>query len=196
MNSMHTDVAVALVDARLASARQRQLASQAKNGRRQARRAERTVVPGGWRRRWLSRWPIGATSPTAQAAEPRWRRLDSILDRTAERIVESGTRTEATTLCAMSAATRRLCPGAAEALVDWDGSEPARQRAFGIVHGVVLRDLGTRGRSRLLDQLTGTAPGEVSALTALLPVCVTSAAGHPATHQAAGGAGESRGEAA
>ena len=40
---------------------------------------------------------------------------------------------------------RRVCPGAAAALVDWGGAEIARLRAFGIVHGVVLRhgpDLG------------------------------------------------------
>jgi hypothetical protein len=61
------------------------------------------------------------------------------------------------TLGAMSAATAHLSPGAAAALVDWEGSEPARLRAFGVVHGVVLREVNAHGRSRLLAQLTDTA---------------------------------------
>lgn len=82
--------------------------------------------------------------------------LEQILSRTADHIVDSGTRTESRTLCAMAAATRDLCPGAAAALVDWSGSEIARLRAFGIVHGVVLGSLGSPGRMRLLEQLLGT----------------------------------------
>jgi hypothetical protein len=42
---------------------------------------------------------------------------------------------------ALAAAARTLCPGAAAALVDWEGPEIARLRAFGIVHGALLRDL-------------------------------------------------------
>lgn len=190
MNSLHDDLAHALIHARLASARQRQLAREARKGRREARRAERPVVPdGGWGR-WLRRRPVDDESPTVPTTQPGGRRLESILDQTAERIVESGTRTEAATLCAMSAATRHLSPGAAAALVDWDGSEPARLRAFGIVHGVVLRDLGARGRSRLLAQLRGTA--QPNALTAVEPGCLASATGHSAADRAA----ERRGEAA
>ncbi len=117
-------------------------------------------------------------------------RLETILDRTVERIVECGTRTEAATLCAMSAATGHLSPGAAAALVDWDGSEPARLRAFGIVHGVVLRDLGARDRSRLVAQLTGTAQCEAHTVTADEPACVDSA------RRTEGSVDEGRGEAA
>ena len=47
----------------------------------------------------------------------------------------------------------RCRPGAAEALVDWGGSEIARLRAFGIVHGVVVRDLGSRDRARFCATL-------------------------------------------
>ena len=82
--------------------------------------------------------------------------LEAILDRTAERIIESGTRCDPATLRAMAAATCHLCPGAAAALVDRDGSEIARLRAFGIVHGVVLRSLGDGARSRLAARLTPT----------------------------------------
>ena len=80
-----------------------------------------------------------------------------MLGRIAVQVVEHGTLTEARVLQAMSAASREACPGAAAALVDWGGSEIARQRAFGIVHGVVLEVLDTPGRSHLLDQVLGTA---------------------------------------
>jgi hypothetical protein len=39
--------------------------------------------------------------------------------------------------------------------VDRDGSEPARLRAFGILHGVVLSLLGPEDRAWLLDRLRG-----------------------------------------
>ena len=82
-------------------------------------------------------------------------RLEHILGQTAERIAESGTGPETATLYALAHATGHLAPGATAALVDWAGSEVARQRAFGIVHGVALHDLDGDGRSRLLDRLTG-----------------------------------------
>lgn len=175
MNSMHEDLARVLVEPRLASARQRQLARQTRSGRDDARRAVRRVVPSQWWRRLLRRRPLGATSPVETTTRLGPRRLEAILDETAERIVESGTRTESTTLCAMSAATGHLAPGAAAALVDWDGSEPARLRAFGIVHGVVLRGLGARDRSLLLAQIAGTAQREPRAVTGVDLACVASA---------------------
>ena len=82
------------------------------------------------------------------------RDLEGILSQTAERIVERGTSAETATLCAMSSAAAHVSSGAAAALVDWAGSEAARLRAFGIVHGVILGDLTARDRSRLLSQLT------------------------------------------
>ena len=83
--------------------------------------------------------------------------LDMILNRTADRIVDSGTRAESWILDAMACAAGEVSPGAAAALVDWTGSEIARLRAFGIVHGVVLRELAHRDRLRLLEQLHGGA---------------------------------------
>ncbi len=62
--------------------------------------------------------------------------------------------TESRILEAMSAAAGEVCPGAAAALVDWSGSEIARLRAFGVVHGVVLR-LGPCDRSWFLDRILG-----------------------------------------
>ena len=89
--------------------------------------------------------------------------LMEILDRTAHRIVDDGTRTRSRTLEAMAAATRDLCPGAAAALVDWGGSEIARLRAFGIVHGVVLRDLLANTQHQLLRELVRAATHELAA---------------------------------
>jgi hypothetical protein len=86
-----------------------------------------------------------------------------ILDRTAHRIVAEGTPSRSRTLQAMSAATVEVCPGAAAALVDWDGSEIARLRAFGIVHGVVLRHLSTDTQQHLLKQLVGASSHELAA---------------------------------
>jgi hypothetical protein len=89
--------------------------------------------------------------------------LMEILDRTAHRIVADGTRTKARTLEAMAIATQDVCPGAAAALVDWAGSEIARLRAFGIVHGVVLRDLPAKTQQHLLMQLVGASTHELAA---------------------------------
>jgi len=89
--------------------------------------------------------------------------LIEILDRTAHRIVDDGTRTRSRTLQAMAAATQNLCPGAAASLVDWAGSEIARLRAFGIVHGVVLRDLPADTQQHLLRQLVRASTHELAA---------------------------------
>jgi len=81
--------------------------------------------------------------------------LEGILADTAERIVEQGTAAESRILEEVAAATRATFPGAAAALVDWSGSEVARLRAFGLLHGVVLSELGPHDRSRLLDRILG-----------------------------------------
>lgn len=89
--------------------------------------------------------------------------LMEILSRTADRIVVDGTRAEAHTLHTMEAAARDLCPGAAAALVDWNGSEIARLRAFGIVHGVLLRDLSPDAQELILAGLLGRSSRELAA---------------------------------
>jgi hypothetical protein len=181
MDKTHLDLARAVMDARLAYARDRQLAKEATDARRPARRAPRRRPLGWWWDRRLRRAAAaaelpavetapatGATAPTplARAERPHGAdrpgrrgettvQLDTMLDRIAERIVEHGTPTEAPVLEAMSALSRRVCPGAAAALVDWDGSETARLRAYGVVHGVVLQILGTSGQSLLLDEVRG-----------------------------------------
>ena len=79
--------------------------------------------------------------------------LNEILNRTADRIVAGGTLTESRILNAMASAAGELNPGAAAALVDWNGPEVARLRAFGILHGVLLRELPANARSQLAAEL-------------------------------------------
>lgn len=89
--------------------------------------------------------------------------LMEILDRTADRIVSEGTHAESWTLHVMEAAARDLCPGAAAALIDWDGSEIARLRAFGIVHGTLLRELPATTQAQLAMRLVGDSVHELAA---------------------------------
>ena len=65
---------------------------------------------------------------------------------TAHRIVGRGTRSESVVLEALAAAAGTLCPAAARALVDWEAPEIVRVRAFGIVHGALLRELASLDR--------------------------------------------------
>ena len=109
----------------------------------------------GWRH---SSRHMGAADSSVMRDDKRTvRELEHLLDRIADRIVDSGTQAESGTLCAMASAAQEACPGAAAALVDWNGSEIARLRAFGIVHGVVLRALATGARLRLLEEILGCA---------------------------------------
>ncbi|WP_461165169.1 hypothetical protein [Arthrobacter sp. R4-81] len=79
--------------------------------------------------------------------------LNEILNRTADRIVADGTHSESRILHAMASAAGILNPGASEALIDWNGSEVARLRAFGILHGVLLRDLAANEQMYLTAEL-------------------------------------------
>jgi len=180
MDMSHLDLARAVMDARLAAARDRRLAKEVTDARRLAHRAARRRPLGWWSARRLRRRSAAAGLPVAETTvstvasapaplalagpphtadrpgregETTTMQLDTMLDRIAERIVEHGTGTEAPVLRAMAALSRPVCPGAAAALVDWHGSEVARLRAFGIVHGVVLQILGTCGHSLLLDEI-------------------------------------------
>ncbi len=190
MNSINQDLARAVIEARLASARERQLADQVTKATSVARRAERGRISGGWlgprlrrragqsdlrraganrvsrlrsRRMGLAR-PLRRRRLTANVrtlGHGRERQmateLESILGGIAERIAVYGTVTESRVLRAMSDVSGDACPGAAAALVDWTGSEIARLRAFGIVHGVVLHVLGPCDHARLLDEVFGSA---------------------------------------
>ena len=95
--------------------------------------------------------PLAAGSPGDVIDE-----LSRLLGELAERIAEEGTQAERPALQAVAYATRSLSPGAAAALVDWWGSETARLRAYGLLHGVVLRALDRDDQSWLVDRLRGT----------------------------------------
>ena len=82
--------------------------------------------------------------------------LADLLDEAAHRIAEWGTGSERRVLEAMADVAAPTAPGAAAALVDWDGSEASRLRAFGLLHSHLLEALGPRDHARLLDLLDGT----------------------------------------
>ena len=80
-------------------------------------------------------------SPSEAAGRPSGvpiTELSTVLDGLAQTIVEQGTSIERQALEHLSAAAQQASPGAAAALVDWSGSEAARLRAYGVVHGIVL----------------------------------------------------------
>jgi hypothetical protein len=86
--------------------------------------------------------------------------LNRLLGELAERIAVEGTQAERPALQAVAHATRWLSPGAAAALVDWWGPETARLRAYGLLHGLVLRALDRDDQSWLVDRLRGAPDGD------------------------------------
>lgn len=102
--------------------------------------------------------------------------LNEVLSRTAERIVAEGTAAALPSLEAMAEATAALNPGAAAAMVDWDGPEIARLRAFGVVHGIVLRELSPNRQGELLRQLQAIAPVPVPVDRGTAPVLAAAGA--------------------
>lgn len=70
--------------------------------------------------------------------------LEDTLERTADEIARHGTHSELTVLEELAIAAGRMCPGAAAALVDWNGPEVTRLRAFGVVHGALVREIASR----------------------------------------------------
>lgn len=105
--------------------------------------------------------------------------LNELLSRTADHIVSDETQSESQTLQTMASAARYLNHGAAAALVDWNGSEIARLRAFGIVHGVLLRELSNDAQAQLLTHLLPTSSALVlAAQPALSPAKQRRGIGH------------------
>src|SRR4051794_34071761 len=106
MNPQSQDLARAVTDARLATARQQELARLAKDSRRDARPGGRSLVLVGWWRRRSDRRMVAQPPSTAAAPQHAPAGIDGILERTAQRVVANGTRSEAPVLCAMSVAAR------------------------------------------------------------------------------------------
>ncbi len=73
----------------------------------------------------------------------------------ADKIIEEGTRTHTAVLEAMASLARSSAPGASAALVDWDGAEVVRLRAF---DHVVRAILGDRPEFDVGDLLRSTTP--------------------------------------
>ena len=157
MSSMARDLAREMGRERIATARHRRLVSEVKKARRSEGRAKRRATTAWWRRRPVAPSDQSPTLSAAPALQPEdvTRALAAVLVGIAERIAEHGTTTERDALLAVHDAARWAAPGAAAALVDWDGQETARLRAFGILHGVVLGVLGPEDRAWLLDRLRG-----------------------------------------
>ncbi len=155
---MTRDLVREVVRERGAGARHRGHAKELKQARRAERRAQREATGRRW---WLRRRGVRVDAPTPLTAAPAPRpedvteALTTVLAGLAERIAEHGTATDRPAVHAVHDATRWSAPGAAAALVDWDGSETARLRAFGVLHGVALCVLGPEDRAWLLDRLRG-----------------------------------------
>ena len=83
------------------------------------------------------------------------RQVRMLLDDVALRITASGTRTERRALHAMADVSSSVAPGAATALVDWGGTEISRLRAFGVLHWLLVEELGPHFHTLLLDRTRG-----------------------------------------
>lgn len=145
-----------------ADARHRRLVEEVRRARRARRRAERGAIGRWWRRR-----PgVPAQDQPALSPAPLPRREDAaaavalLLEALAQRIAERGTDTERPALHAVHDVAGWSAPGAAAALVDWEGSETIRLRAFGVLHGVVLGVLGDEDQVWLLERLRGGSADE------------------------------------
>src|SRR5262245_63141928 len=89
-------------------------------------------------------------SPEPTSAPPE---LAHLLEAAARRIAHEGTSAARGLLEAMSKVAEQTAPGTAAALLDRDGTEISRLRAFGLLHSHILNALGPREHAWLLDLL-------------------------------------------
>jgi hypothetical protein len=157
MDPMSEYLARATINQRLASARELQRGLPLEEERRAERRRRRRQLFARWWRSWVENGQqVGARRLAAAApspARPPSVELAQLLEEAAHHIAERGTGSERRLLEAMSEVAAPSAPGAAAALVDRDGAEAARLRAFGQVHGHLMEALGPREHARLLDLL-------------------------------------------
>ena len=170
MDPMSDYLAKATISAGLANAQERQPGRRIEADRRAERRRRRRLAIARWRgRRALPRPEVGARKSVVAAAthlrSPSVE-LALVLEKAAHRVAEEGTFAERRLLEAMSQVASQSAPGASAALVDPDGSEVSRLRAFGLVHAHVQEALGPREHAWLLELLvTGDGferPGRVA----------------------------------
>jgi hypothetical protein len=159
MDLMNALLAQAMIDARLAQASQQRLGRQIEDDRRAARRTRRRRAMARWWRRRVSRGPDAGSRKLGVAAATPVRapsvELAQVLEEAAHRLAAQGTSSESRLLEAMSEVAGQSAPGAAAALVDRDGTEASRLRAFGFVHTHLLEALGPDEHAWLLDLLDG-----------------------------------------
>ena len=170
MDPMSEYLVRATIDARLASAQERRPGHQIEKEERAERRRRRRLALARWWQSWVASgpeigsWRLLAAAPTRVL--PPSVELAQVLDEAAHRIAELGTGSERRLLEAMAEVAADSAPGAAAALVDQEGSETSRLRAFGLVHAHLLGALGPREHAWLLDLLDGgsslESPGRVA----------------------------------
>jgi hypothetical protein len=160
MDPMSEHLARTIITARLADADQRRLGRAVEDGRRAERRTRRRLAVARWRQRIAARRTAhGASHTLAMAAAAPARQpsaeLAGRLDAAAHRNAERGTASERPLLEAMHDVIAASAPGTAAALVDPDGSEASRLRAFGVAHTHLVDELGPCEHAWLLDVLDG-----------------------------------------
>ena len=162
MDAMSEHLARATIEARIAAAEAGRQGRQLEQERRTERRQRlRLAVTQWWRRRAARGYDLGSLALAVAAPERSPSvELAHVLDEAAYRIAEWGTGSERRVMEAMAHIAAPTAPGAAAALVDWNGSEASRLRAFGLLHSHLLEALGPRDHARLLDLLDG---GDVGA---------------------------------
>jgi hypothetical protein len=169
MDAMSQYVARATIEAKLADARDRQAGRLIQKQRRAERlRRWRLAVTARWQRfvddgPETGSWRLVA-APTRPSVTPTIE-LAQLLDAAAHHIEQRGTAAERRLLEAMAEVVARTAPGTSAALVDPDGSEAARLRAFGVAHGHVFDVLGPREHAWLLEILEDNdleQPGRVA----------------------------------
>ena len=157
MDPMSEDLARATIDARIAAAQAHRPGRQLEAARRAERRQRRRLaVRRWWQRRAAPGYDLGSLALAVAAPQPSPSvGLAHVLDEAAHRIADRGTASARRVLEAMADVAAPSAPDAAAALVDREGTEISRLRAFGLVHGHVLEALGPRDHARLLHLLDG-----------------------------------------
>lgn len=84
-------------------------------------------------------------------------------DRIAHQIAEHGTATESHALETLASHAAATHPGAASALVDWNGSEVSRLRAYSTVVAVLQRELSPGALMAVCSQVESGAVAAVAA---------------------------------
>ena len=159
MDLMSAELARLMIERRLAEADERRLAHRIRTDNRAERRRQKRLAVDARRQRRAQRRteshkrtltalaPASQVSPSVEVAQ--------ILDAAAHHVSEFGTACEPALLQALAVVAAGLAPGAAAALVDEAGTETSRLRAFGLVHALVIEELGPHEHARLLDLIGG-----------------------------------------